>query len=116
VLKAEKRDAWLNLIIQVEPDEPYRIASLGLAPGSRPDNYEEIENDKESPKEGGSEDGAMVELDAKFSNLEELERYLHEKEKKNEFFRYCFNCQGWQSHFSKSIRVCVKKIQSSEQA
>ncbi len=85
ILKAEKRDAWLNLIIQVEPDEPYRIASMGLVPGSKPDNYEEIEKDRESQREGGSEDEAMVESDAKFSNLEELERYLREKERKNEF-------------------------------
>lgn len=85
VLKAEKRNAWLNLIIQVEPDEPYRIASLGLMPGARPDHYEELENDRETPKQGGSEDEATVELDATFSNLEELEQYLRERERKNEF-------------------------------
>ncbi len=84
-LKAEKRDAWLNLIIQVEPDEPHRIASLGLMPGARPDNYGEIENDREPPKESGSENEATAESDAKFSNLEELERYLRERERKNEF-------------------------------
>lgn len=85
VLKAERRDAWLNLIIQVEPDDPYRIASMGLVPGSRPDNYEEIGDDREAPEEGGSEDEMTLESDARFSNLEELERYLREMERENEF-------------------------------
>lgn len=85
VLKAEKRDAWLNLVIQVEPGEPYRISMLGLAPGSRPDDYEEIDSDMESPREDVGGSGAMSESDEHFSNLEELERYLREKEKNNEF-------------------------------
>lgn len=85
VLKAEKRDAWLNLIIQVESDDPYRIASLGLMPGARPDNYEEMENDSTSSEGSGSEEGAKVLSKPTFSNLEELERYLREMERKNEF-------------------------------
>jgi CubicO group peptidase (beta-lactamase class C family) len=85
VLKADKQDAWLKLIIQVEPDDPYRIASLGLMPGSRPDNYEEIEVAGEIQGEGAGEDKATVESKAKFSNMEELERYLRERETKNEF-------------------------------
>jgi len=36
VLESEKGDAWLNLIMQVEPKKPHRIMSMGLAPGSRP--------------------------------------------------------------------------------
>ena len=85
VLKAEKIDAWLNLIVQIEPDEPYRIASLGLVPGSRPDNYEEMENDGKSSKGSGNEEGTKAGSKPTFSNLKELGRYLREMERENEF-------------------------------
>ena len=85
VLKAENRDAWLNLIIEVEPEEPYRIVSMGLMPGSRPDDYKETESERDPPEENGSKAGEKQERSAAFSNLEELELYLREMERKNEF-------------------------------
>ncbi len=79
ILKAESRDAWLDLSVKVEPDEPHRIASIGIAPGSRPDDYSPADTGEKSPKENGAEG------DANFSNMEELERYLRGMENKNEF-------------------------------
>lgn len=79
VLKAENRDAWLDLSVRVEPDEPHRIASIGIAPGSRPDGYSQADTGEKSPKANGAEG------DANFSNLEELEQYLREMETDNEF-------------------------------
>ena len=32
VLKAKNKEAWLNLIIQIEPEKPHRIARLGFSP------------------------------------------------------------------------------------
>ena len=66
VLKSEKKDAWLNLNLDVEPGEPYRIVSIGLRPGPPPATDR---NDK----------------DLSFSNLDELDQYLFKKSKGNEF-------------------------------
>jgi CubicO group peptidase (beta-lactamase class C family) len=85
LLKAEKRDAWLNLIIQVEPDEPHRIASMGLVPGARPDDYEKIENEEEAPGRLAGEDEVASKSDVHYSNLEELDHYLLKLERQNEF-------------------------------
>jgi len=85
VLKAEDRDAWLNLIIQTESDEPHRIASLGLRPGSRPDNYKDNKKDLEPSEEDKDKNELRGKSETNFSSLEELEQYLREKEKENEF-------------------------------
>ena len=85
VLKAENRDAWLNLIIQIESDEPHRIASLGLRPGSRPDNYKDNKKDLEPSEEDKDKNKLRGKSETNFSSLEELEQYLREKEKENEF-------------------------------
>ena len=85
VLKSVKRDAWLNLTIQVEPDEPHRITSMGLAPGARPDNYKEKEAGDRPSETGGMKTQADAALKTAFSNLEELEPYLREMERNNEF-------------------------------
>ena len=66
VLKSEMKDAWLNLILQVELDGPHRIVSMGFRPGSPP-----IDSEKDK--------------DALFSNLDELNQYLLEKTKENKF-------------------------------
>ncbi len=107
MLKAEKRDAWLNLIIQVEPDEPHRIASMGLMPGSKPDNYEEMEKDRDAPGEGE----AMAKSDAKFSDLEELEQYLREKERLNEFSGTVLIAQDGDPIFSEAYGYASKRFE-----
>jgi CubicO group peptidase (beta-lactamase class C family) len=83
ILKAEDKDAWLDLIIQTEADEPYRIASMGLRPGARPEGYREQEKDLETAEKGGSE--PKQDSEARISSLDELDRYLRDKEKENEF-------------------------------
>lgn len=110
VLKAENRDAWLNLTIQVEPDKPYRIASLGLAPGTRPDDYKEINNDRESPKEDGSAGGVTSESDSHFADLQELERYLREMEKKNEFSGTVLIARGDDPDFQEAYGYASKRF------
>ena len=37
-LRSESRDAWLNLLVQVESGKPHRISMLGLRPGAPPEN------------------------------------------------------------------------------
>lgn len=81
VLKSEIKDAWLNLVLQVEPDEPYRIASMGFKPGTRPENSQtgvekiQIKQSQVQPKKE----------EISFSNLEELDKYLLKKSEENEF-------------------------------
>ena len=66
ILKSEMKDAWLNLMLQVEQDEPHCIVSMGFRSGSPPGDSEKDQ-------------------DALFSNLDELHQYLLEKTKENEF-------------------------------
>ena len=42
VLKSETKDAWLNLVLQVEQETPHRVLSIGLMPGARPENSEAV--------------------------------------------------------------------------
>lgn len=83
VLESERGDAWLNLILQVEEDDPHRITLMGLRPGTRPSNSET----KEKNQTGQVEivDKPHKYKEAMFSNLEELHQYLLKKTEKNKF-------------------------------
>jgi len=84
VTKSETKEAWLNLVLQVEPDEPHRIVSMGLMPGARPSNSEtEEEKTQTGPKESG--DKPQEHEEALFLNLEELHDYLLKSTRENEF-------------------------------
>jgi CubicO group peptidase (beta-lactamase class C family) len=84
VLKSEIQDAWLDLILQVEPDNPHRIVSMGLSPGSRPASSK-IGGEKTQIEQKESEGKPKKDKETLFSNLEELHQYLLEKTKENEF-------------------------------
>jgi CubicO group peptidase (beta-lactamase class C family) len=84
VLKSETKDAWLNLVLQVEPETPHRVLSMGLMPGARPDNSEaESEKSQTQLKEDASK--TRDHSTQLFSNFDELHQYLLKKTKKNEF-------------------------------
>lgn len=84
VLKSETKDAWLNLILQVEPDDPHRIVSMGLRPSSRPASSK-IGGEKTQIEQEKSESNPKKDKETLFSNLEELHQYLLKKTKENEF-------------------------------
>ena len=84
VLKSEAKDAWLNLVLQVEPDEPHRILSMGFKPGSRPDSSR-TGGEKTQTEQKESKDKPEKEAELVFSNLEELHHYLLKKSVENEF-------------------------------
>ena len=92
VLKSEIKDAWLNLILQVEPDDPHRIVSIGLRPGLPPAN---IKEDK----------GAL------FSNLEELHQYLLKKSKENEFSGNVLIAKNGNPVFQEAYGYASKKLE-----
>jgi CubicO group peptidase (beta-lactamase class C family) len=75
-LRSESRDAWLNLLVQVESGKPYRISILGLRPGAPPDNYKPSQ--KKTKKNEKKESSG-------FSNIEEYNQYLTKKTESNEF-------------------------------
>ncbi len=83
VLKSEIKEAWLNLILQVEPDDPHRIASMGFRPGTRPGNSETKEKNQTGQIE--SLDKPQKNEEEMFSNLEELHQYLLKKTEGNTF-------------------------------
>jgi len=84
VLESEKGDAWLNLSIEVEPEEPYRIMTMGLAPGSRP-----AEKKKESVRTQIGKEESVVSLEENeellFSDIKQLNQYLEKRTKENKF-------------------------------
>lgn len=84
VLESERGDAWLNLNLQVEPDDPHRIVSMGLSPGSRPDSNK-IGREKIQIEQKESKDKPKKNKEVLFSNLEELHQHLLKKTKENEF-------------------------------
>ena len=75
VLKSEIKDAWLNLIMQVEPDDPHRIVSMGLRPGSRPTSSKKGEENTQK-KQKENEGKSQKDKETLFSNIEELHQYL----------------------------------------
>lgn len=84
VLESESRDAWLNLDIQVEPDDPHRIVRLGLRPGERP-HGKNMEEEKNQQGQETREVEPPRDIEIPFSNFEELHQYLLEKSAANEF-------------------------------
>jgi len=84
VLKSEIKDAWLNLVLRVEPDEPHRIISMGFKPGSRPDSSK-IGAEQPQTEQKESKDRSGKEEKISFTNLEELHQYLLKQTKENKF-------------------------------
>ena len=91
LLKSEMKDAWLNLMLQVEPDVPHRIVSMGFRPGSPP-------ADSEKDKDG------------MFSNLDELHQYLIEKTKENEFSGAVLIAKDGDPIFNKAYGYASKEL------
>ena len=85
------KDAWLNLILQVEPDDPHRIVSMGFRPGSRP-----VDSEKDK--------------DALFSNLDELHQYLLEKTNENKFSGTVLIAKDGDPIFQKAYGFASKRL------
>ena len=84
VIKSESKDAWLNLILQVEPDPPHRIVSMGLKPGSNP-NQTEKQGEKSQKETKDGKGNPQKGKGTLFSNFEELHQYLLKKTEENKF-------------------------------
>lgn len=82
VLESQKGDAWLNLNLMVEQEEPHRILSMRLGPGSRPENRKE---EKIIVNQNKGESKLENKEETQFSNFDELHQYLLKKSKNNEF-------------------------------
>lgn len=70
-LKSETREAWLDLALRVEPQEPYLISSLGLAPASAPspDGRRPLPATKAPAAEAIKTEFAPLDFDAVRDNL-----------------------------------------------
>lgn len=86
-LQSDIREAWLNLNLIVEPEESFRILSMGLRPGSRPAHVETGEKEKNSTSSKQTEDKDQQQKEKKTvaEHLEELHQKLTEKAKNIEF-------------------------------
>jgi len=77
-LKSETKDEWLNLMLQVEPDDPHHILMMGFRPASPPAGKKgitQIIKSKHEPKSN----------ETHFTNFDELNNYLKQKSEANEF-------------------------------
>jgi len=107
VLESEKGDAWLNLNLQVEPEEPHRIMSMGLAPGSRPaEKKENVKAQIDTEKSA-----AILEENEEllFSNLKQLNRYLINRTKENEFSGTVLIAKDGKAVFHKAYAYASKR-------
>ena len=109
ILKSEIRDAWLNLILQVEPDDPHRIVSMGLRPGSRPAGSK-IKNENTQIEQKENEGKLKKDKETLFSNFEELHQYLLKKTKENEFSGTVLIAKDGNPIFQKAYGHALKRF------
>ena len=76
-LRSESRNAWLNLIVQVESKKPHRISILGLRPGAPQKNYK-------SPQKNDRKNEEKKET-SNFTTIEEYNQYLIAQAESNKF-------------------------------
>ncbi len=109
VLESESRDAWLNLDIQVEPDDPHRIVRLGLRPGERP-HGKNMEEEKNQQGQETREVEPPRDIEIPFSNFEELHQYLLEKSAANEFSGTVLIAKDGDAIFQKAYGYASKRF------
>ncbi|MCK4430297.1 MAG: beta-lactamase family protein, partial [Candidatus Aminicenantes bacterium] len=79
ILKSASREAYLKVELDVEPEEPHRIASMGISPAGKPADAEETRKEE---KAGGEPQKSK---EPKEVDLDHLHNKLDEKAENNEF-------------------------------
>jgi CubicO group peptidase (beta-lactamase class C family) len=111
-LKSDEKDAWLNINLQVETEKPYRISSIGIRPGSQPDNYE-TEKDEETSKDPGQklrQTNPVQSQKDQVNALDRLHQNLTEKKEKNEFSGVVLIAKGGKPIFHKAYGYASKRF------
>jgi len=98
LLKSEAGGLWLEMHVEVEPDPPHRIASLGVQPGRAPAGHEETAASE--PDLGGREPG--------LGSLADLDAYLGEAERENTFSGVVLVARGGSPVFHKAYGLASK--------
>lgn len=106
VLKSEAEDAWLNLMLQVEPGEPYRILMMGFRPASPPAGKKGITQIIKSQHEPKSNE-------THFTNFDELNKYLKQKSEANEFSGALLIAEDEKPIFKNAYGFATKKNKSA---
>ncbi len=109
VLKSETKDAWLNLILAVEPNDPHRIVSMGFRPGSRPIGKTEGSKTQIEQKESVVKSKQEAAL---FSNFKELHQYLLRKTEENEFSGAVLVAKDGNSVFQEAYGYASKRFKA----
>jgi CubicO group peptidase (beta-lactamase class C family) len=79
ILKSGSREAYLKIELNVEPEEPHRIVSMGISPADKPANTKELK------KEDDTGSRPLKGEEPKSLNLDDLHDQLSEKTENNEF-------------------------------
>ena len=79
ILKSASREAYLKVELDVEPEEPHRIASMGISPAGKPADIKET---KKEDRTGGEPQKSK---EPKEVDLDHLHNQLYEKAENNEF-------------------------------
>ena len=79
ILKSASREAYLKVRLAVEPEEPHRIATMGISPADKPADIKET---KEEDRTGGEPGKSREPREA---NLDDLHNQLSEKAENNQF-------------------------------
>ncbi len=81
-LKAESRDAYLRLALNVEPDKPHRITSMMVAPVQPSEKSEKAQSESKDDKSKIKSDKKQ---NLKFLDKDKLHQTLTQKAQNNEF-------------------------------
>jgi CubicO group peptidase (beta-lactamase class C family) len=79
ILKSASREAYLKVELAVEPEEPHRIATMGISPADKPANVREAE------KKEWTEGEPIKTKEPKEVDLVDLHNQLSEKAENNKF-------------------------------
>ena len=98
IIKPATHDLYLTIKLQVEPDEPHFISSLGLIPGTKP------------VAAGNQTDKKTVE--SKIKTLDDLHQYLTQKTDDNEFSGTVLVAKDGTAIFQHAYGYASKKFQT----
>ena len=115
-LKSDTRDAWLNVDIVVEADEPHRIQSFGIRPGSAPSSIKpenRIKDLSATDEQIGNGSEPRKILEKRFENFDAFHQDLTAKAEKNEFSGVVLVAKDGMSLFQKAYGFASKRFQVS---
>jgi len=108
LLKSVSRDAYIKLVINIEPEEPYQIASMGIAPAQPPTGSNE--KDKPTDKNINLNEQPSKNIDPENIDWNAIDKMLTDNTDSNEFSGTVLIAKDGQSLFQKGYGYASKEF------